>query len=73
MLARFVPALEGRAASTQFRGYSVHFDGMISGMAEVKRELIWIQTPFFMGWGCYGRTWRDFISACCTHGHRAVR
>jgi hypothetical protein len=30
-------------------------------MAEEKRELTWIQTAFFMGWGCSACNWRDFI------------
>jgi len=30
-------------------------------MAEARRELTWIQTAFFMGWGCNACTWRDFI------------
>jgi hypothetical protein len=34
---------------------------MIAYMAEVKRELIWIQTAFFMGWGCNICCWKDFL------------
>jgi len=30
-------------------------------MAEGKRELIWIQTAFFMGWGCNSCCWKDFL------------
>jgi hypothetical protein len=34
---------------------------MIPYMAEAKRELIWIQTAFFMGWGCNNCGWKDFL------------
>lgn len=34
---------------------------MIVHMAEVKKELIWVETAFFMGWGCNNCTWRDLI------------
>jgi hypothetical protein len=34
---------------------------MIVDMAEEKRQLVWIQTAFFMGWGCSACTWRGFI------------
>jgi hypothetical protein len=30
-------------------------------MAEAKRDLIWIQKAFFMGWGCNVCAWRDLI------------
>jgi hypothetical protein len=30
-------------------------------MAEVKRELMWIQTTFFAGWGCNSCHWKDFL------------
>jgi hypothetical protein len=38
-----------------------HFDGMIYDMAGVKKALVWIQTAFFMGWGCRRCGWRSFI------------
>jgi hypothetical protein len=28
-------------------------------MAKAKRELIWILTPVFMGWGCNRCHWKD--------------
>jgi hypothetical protein len=34
---------------------------MLLDMAEGKRDLIWRQTAFFMGWGCSACAWRDFI------------
>jgi hypothetical protein len=37
------------------------FREMMIRMAEAQRELIWIQTAFFMGWGCDACIWRDFI------------
>jgi hypothetical protein len=30
-------------------------------MAEAKRDLIWIQTACFMGWGCNACLWKDFL------------
>jgi hypothetical protein len=38
-----------------------HFDDMIADVAEVGKALVWMQTPFFMGWGCRRCGWRHFI------------
>jgi hypothetical protein len=40
---------------------SERFYEMMVHMAEAKRGLIWIQTTFFMGWGCNACTWKNFI------------
>jgi hypothetical protein len=30
-------------------------------MAETKKDLVWIQTAFFMGWGCNACAWKDVL------------
>jgi hypothetical protein len=34
---------------------------MIADMAEVRKTLVWMQTAFFMGWGCRRCGWKHFI------------
>ena len=59
--SRFVPRREKNGAGEIFSVTACHFDDMIADVAEVGKALVWIQTPFFMGWGCRRCGWRDFI------------
>jgi len=56
-----VPIWEKKNRKTQFWIQQVNGLWNDRCMAEAKRDLIWIQTAFFMGWGCDACSWRDLI------------
>jgi hypothetical protein len=56
-----VPIWEQNSAGALLNSSTAICCEMIVQMAEAKRDLIWIQTAFFMGWGCNVCYWKDFI------------
>jgi hypothetical protein len=59
--SRLVPLWEEGQSWSSFKSTINRFYEMIVQMAEAKKELVWVETAFFMGWGCSNCTWRDLI------------